>query len=380
MRSPSTAAQSGMRGRLPVDSRMASASISVTPSAVSTAISWAPLSRAVPWIMRTPWLRSSSTMLSSSRVSMSLMRLRTPSRSSRALALARPIPSLVSTNPMRPAVAIMAFDGMQSCRWAAPPTTSRSIIVTSAPSRAAVVAAVLPAGPPPMITKRRGMPTGYGRRPPASPPASTLGSGQAHQAVVGGEQPAGQPQADDHDVGADAAEDEVHDRRLHPGLAQREAGLDLGPAVGELAEDAAGGDHHAANGVADHHAGDRHDRPADVGVDAEAEHHEQADRRGRRDRHEGEAGEAGDLACAPAHRDGGKAHHPPHPQPRPNHRGVLVDDEHQEIAHGEQLDDRAAAGPEHLALEPQALPDRQAHGHGNEDERQRQARPPDRGI
>src|SRR5918994_2209638 len=291
MRSMSTAAQSGMRGRLPVDSRMASASISVTPSAVSTAISWAPLSRAVPWIMRTPWLRSSSTMLSSSRVSMSLMRLRTPSRSSRALALARPIPSLVSTNPMRPAVAIMAFDGMQSCRWAAPPTTSRSIIVTSAPSRAAVVAAVLPAGPPPMITKRRGMPTGYGRRPPASPPASTLGSGQAHQAVVGGEQPAGQPKADDYDVGGDAAEDEVHDRRLHqhgvdgvavgqdetghrpgqehqpdrlgaldlrgqgrpqgraderfrrllPGLAQREAGLHLGPAVRELAEDAAGG-------------------------------------------------------------------------------------------------------------------------------------------
>src|ERR671910_3242487 len=291
MRSRSTAAQSGMRGRLPVDSRMASASISVTPSAVSTAIAWAPLSRAVPWIMRTPWLLSSSTMLSSSRVSMSFMRLRTPSRSSCAVALARPMPSLASTSPMRPAVAIMAFDGMQSRRWAAPPTTSRSIIVTSAPSRAAVVAAVLPAGPPPMITKRRGMPTGYGRRPPASPPVSTLGSGEAHQAVVGGEQPAGQPQADDHDVGGDAAEDEVHDRRLHqhgvdgvdvgqdetghrpgqehqpdrlgaldlrgegraqgraderlrcllPGLAQREAGLDLGPAGGGGAPGGGGG-------------------------------------------------------------------------------------------------------------------------------------------
>ena len=53
-----------------------------------------------------------------------------------------------------PPVAIIAFDGMQSQRWAAPPTMSRSISVTSAPRRAAWVAAVLPAGPPPMITKR----------------------------------------------------------------------------------------------------------------------------------------------------------------------------------------------------------------------------------
>src|SRR5690348_14914203 len=51
----------------------------------------------------------------------------------------------------------MAFDGMQSHRCAAPPTTSRSTSVTSAPSVAATVAAVLPAGPPPMITSRRVM-------------------------------------------------------------------------------------------------------------------------------------------------------------------------------------------------------------------------------
>ena len=38
---------------------------------------------------------------------------------------------------MAPPVAIIVFDGMQSHRWAAPPTMSRSIIVTSAPSRAA---------------------------------------------------------------------------------------------------------------------------------------------------------------------------------------------------------------------------------------------------
>src|SRR3954454_16356524 len=46
---------------------------------------------------------------------------------------------------------------MQSHRWAAPPTTSRSTIVTSAPRRAACVAAVLPAGPPPRITNRMGI-------------------------------------------------------------------------------------------------------------------------------------------------------------------------------------------------------------------------------
>ncbi len=88
---------------------------------------------------------------------MALMRWRSPSRSSRASDTDRPMPELASTSPMAPAVAIMALDGMQSSRWAAPPTMSRSIIVTSAPSRAAVVAAVLPAGPPPMITKRKGM-------------------------------------------------------------------------------------------------------------------------------------------------------------------------------------------------------------------------------
>ena len=55
---------------------------------------------------------------------------------------------------MAPPVAIMALEGMQSHRLAAPPTMSRSISVTSTPSMAACVAAWLPAGPPPMITKR----------------------------------------------------------------------------------------------------------------------------------------------------------------------------------------------------------------------------------
>ena len=56
--------------------------------------------------------------------------------------------------PIAPPVAIIALDGMQSHRWAAPPTMSFSMSVTSAPRRAAWLAAVLPAGPPPMIANR----------------------------------------------------------------------------------------------------------------------------------------------------------------------------------------------------------------------------------
>jgi methylmalonyl-CoA mutase len=65
-------------------------------------------------------------------------------------------------------VAIIAFDGMQSQRCAAPPMMSRSTSVTSAPNRAAWVAAWFPAGPPPMITNRFAMTnqaTCGGRRP-----------------------------------------------------------------------------------------------------------------------------------------------------------------------------------------------------------------------
>ena len=75
--------------------------------------------------------------------------------------LVRPMPSDGLICDRAPPVAIMAFDGMQSHRWAAPPTMSRSISVTSAPSRAAWVAAWLPAGPPPMITNRFAMGRGY---------------------------------------------------------------------------------------------------------------------------------------------------------------------------------------------------------------------------
>ena len=63
-RSPSGLAKSGMRGRLPVETRMASASISsecTSPSGpiVSATTVWVPLRRPVPSMMRTPWLSRS---------------------------------------------------------------------------------------------------------------------------------------------------------------------------------------------------------------------------------------------------------------------------------------------------------------------------------
>ena len=67
-------------------------------------------------------------------------------------------PMAAQTEPRRldmtPPVAIIAFEGMQSHKLAAPPTMSRSMRVTSAPRRAPHVAACTPAGPPPMMTKR----------------------------------------------------------------------------------------------------------------------------------------------------------------------------------------------------------------------------------
>src|SRR3954471_2411662 len=88
-----------------------------------------------------------------------------------------PIPAMRLLNDMAPPVAIIAFDGMQSHRCAAPPTTSRSTMTTSAPNRAAWVAAVLPAGPPPTITKRMAIATRLVSRLPV---AVDGGVGQPH--------------------------------------------------------------------------------------------------------------------------------------------------------------------------------------------------------
>ena len=82
------------------------------------------------------------------------MRSRSTGKSSSAVTLVMPIRPMRRVRPRASPVAIMALDGMQSHRWAAPPTMSRSITVTSAPRLAATVAHRMPAGPPPMITKR----------------------------------------------------------------------------------------------------------------------------------------------------------------------------------------------------------------------------------
>ena len=68
---------------------------------------------------------------------MSSMRADSSSVSTSAIACSSPIPVERRRNDMAPPVAIIVLDGMQSHRWAAPPTTSRSIIVTWAPRRAA---------------------------------------------------------------------------------------------------------------------------------------------------------------------------------------------------------------------------------------------------
>ena len=91
-----------------------------------------------------------------------------------------PISGVRPTAASAPPVAIMAFDGMQSHRWAAPPITSCSTRLTLAPSRAAWVAAVLPAGPPPRITRRLGTGRGYrggSRSSIRTPSSSALTSG-----------------------------------------------------------------------------------------------------------------------------------------------------------------------------------------------------------
>ena len=160
-RSPSSGAQSGTRGRLPVLSSTTSASSSSRPSAVSTTISFGPFSRPVPLTIRTPWLSSRPLTEVRSLSSMARIRRRSESKSRLADTSVMPMPWAALICERAPPVAIIALDGMQSHRWAAPPTMSRSTSVTSAPSRAAWVAAWLPAGPPPMITKRLAMARGY---------------------------------------------------------------------------------------------------------------------------------------------------------------------------------------------------------------------------
>jgi hypothetical protein len=154
MRSPSGRHHSGIRGREPVETSAVSNSMVSTPSAWTTSAEYGPVKRPVPRMMRTPWLSSSAVVLSRIVCSTRSMRSVSVPTSTEVSTVASPIPPMARVRLIARPVAIIAFDGMQSQRWAAPPTTSRSTITTSAPSRAAVVAAMLPAGPPPMIRNR----------------------------------------------------------------------------------------------------------------------------------------------------------------------------------------------------------------------------------
>ena len=117
----------------------------------------------VPSMSRTPCDSSSVRTDVRRCASIDATRSRSASTSSRPSATS-PIARARVSSESSPPVAIIAFDGMQSHRWAAPPMMSRSISVTSAPSVAATVAAVLPPGPPPMITRRTGIGPGYATR------------------------------------------------------------------------------------------------------------------------------------------------------------------------------------------------------------------------
>ena len=151
-RSPSTGANSGTRGREPVDTSTKSASISSSPASVVATTQRGPVRRPVPRITRTLCDSSKVSIVCCTRLSIDCTRSRSASMSRRPSA-AMPIVCARLSSASSPPVAISAFDGMQSHRWAAPPTTSRSMTVTSAPSVAATLAHVLPAGPPPITTR-----------------------------------------------------------------------------------------------------------------------------------------------------------------------------------------------------------------------------------
>src|SRR5438552_4203598 len=136
---------------------MASAASSSPPVSVSTTTSRGPFSRPVPLMMRTPWLVSSSVIERLIRSSISATRCTSATPSTSASRGNRPMACARAAKERAPPVAIIVLEGMQSHRWAAPPTMSRSTRVTSPPRRAAWVATWLPAGPPPMITTRTGM-------------------------------------------------------------------------------------------------------------------------------------------------------------------------------------------------------------------------------
>ena len=137
IRRPSGLHHSGTRGRLPVASTTTSAVISRRPSAVSATTSCGPTSDPVPVMMSTPWLSRIRSRDLFSVDWVDSMYSRRPARSIVGVTGSSPIPVARDTNDITPPAAIMALDGMQSHRLAAPPRMSFSTRVTSAPRRAA---------------------------------------------------------------------------------------------------------------------------------------------------------------------------------------------------------------------------------------------------
>ena len=80
------------------------------------------------------------------------------------------------------------------------------------------------------------------------------------------------------------------------------------------------------------------------------------------------AEQAGDGGGPAPDRDGGEQDDPEHPEPRPQQRGVVGQDEAEAEADQEELDRRPAHRHQNRALEAQALPAGDPDGHADEDE------------
>ncbi len=155
IRSPSTGAQSGTHGREPVDTSATSNGMRTAPCSVSASTVLASTNRPRPLTSSTPCDRSMS-VAPWARVPVMLSRWSVSLRMSSPTCPASLSPTSLAMRmaAIRVELATIAFEGMQSHRWAAPPTMASSTRVTSAPSVAATVAAALPAGPPPTTTMR----------------------------------------------------------------------------------------------------------------------------------------------------------------------------------------------------------------------------------
>ena len=143
------------RGRAPVASRIASASIrSLPPEARCATTAPGPSRRPRPARSRTPERTQRRAVSSLCAVASALMRVFTAARSTATAPAAPVIPraSLARTCVADSATASSALLGTQSVSTAEPPIPSESISVTCAPIWAATRAASYPPGPPPTIT------------------------------------------------------------------------------------------------------------------------------------------------------------------------------------------------------------------------------------